>query len=84
MAQNKLTDLNNHLFAQLERLGDESISQENLEKELRRSKAISEVAKNIIENAKTSLEGVKVAANYIDGGKQMPEPFIPKNKSLDK
>ena len=32
--KNTLGDLNNHLFAQLERLGDEDLSKENLEKEL--------------------------------------------------
>ena len=30
MAKNTLSDLNNHLFAQLERLGEEDIDQEQL------------------------------------------------------
>ena len=59
MIKNTLSDLNNHLFAQLERLSDETIDQEDLNKEIERSKAISTVAKTIIENAKTSLEGAK-------------------------
>lgn len=59
MAKNTLSDLNNHLFAQLERLSDEGLSDENLNKEIERSKAISTVAKTIIDNAKTSLEGAK-------------------------
>ena len=34
MPKNKITDLRNHLFAQLERLGDESIKDQDLEKEV--------------------------------------------------
>ena len=59
MTKNTLSDLNNHLFAQLERLSNETINQEDLNKEIERSKAISTVAKTIIENAKTSLDGAK-------------------------
>lgn len=32
MPRNTLMDLNNHLFAELERLGDEDLTQEELEK----------------------------------------------------
>lgn len=61
MALNKLSDLNNHLFAQLERLGDEEITQEKLKEEIERSKAISQISKNIIENAKTVLLAAKMS-----------------------
>lgn len=75
MALNKLTDLNNHLFAQLERLSDESIKKEELKEEINRAKAINGVAKNIIENAKTTLEGAKFSYQGKPGGKEMPEQF---------
>ena len=55
MARNKLSDLNNHLFEQLERLNDEELSNEDLEKEIKRQKAMSEVATNIIEINRAKL-----------------------------
>ena len=59
--KNKLSDLNNHLFAQLERLGDEDLTAEQLQSEIGRSKAITDVANSIINNAKTVLDAAKFA-----------------------
>lgn len=64
MARNKLSDLNDHLFAQLERLSDEEMNGEELDKEISRSKAVSQVSSQIINNAKVTLE----AARLVDGG----------------
>lgn len=64
MTQNKLSDLNNHLFATLERLGDEELSVEQLEQEIERSKAISTVAGKIIDNGRLILEAQKTIADY--------------------
>jgi hypothetical protein len=47
MARNKITDLNDHLFAQLERLGDEDMTAERLDIEQRRTKAISEISRQV-------------------------------------
>ena len=57
--KNKLSDLNNHLFEQLERLNDEDLDDEQLTKEISRSKAITDVANSIISNAKVVLEASK-------------------------
>lgn len=59
--RNKLSDLNDHLFAELERLGDEDLSEEELDKEIRRANAISKVAKNVINNASVMLSALKFA-----------------------
>jgi len=75
MAKNTLSDLNNHLFAQIERLGDEDLTQENLEKEMKRAKSINGIAKNIIDNAKIALEGAQFGYNRLSGNKPMPEQF---------
>lgn len=39
--KNTLVDLNNHLFAELERLSDEDLTGEELEAEISRSKALT-------------------------------------------
>lgn len=69
--KNKLSDLNNHLFEQLERLNDEDIKDEKLESEIKRAKAITNVAQTIINNANTILEATKFLndAGYIPANK---------------
>lgn len=54
--KNRLTDLNDHLFAQLERLGEEKLAGDKLSAEMRRTKAVTSVAREIIANAKVVLE----------------------------
>jgi hypothetical protein len=55
--KNKLIDLNNHLFAQLERLSEEDLSDDELKKEIVRTKSITDVAKEIIGNGRLVLDG---------------------------
>lgn len=62
--RNKLTDLNNFLFAQLERLDDETLSAEELETEISRSKAIGQISAQIIQNASVQLRAVEVVQEY--------------------
>ena len=72
--KNKLTDLNNHLFAQLERLGDEDTIGEKLDEEISRSKAITGISKEIVGNARLVLDAqkFKVEAGLI-ASNSMPE-----------
>lgn len=65
--KNKLVDLNNHLFAQIERLSDEELTEEGLAKECKRTEAIVRIGEQIIENAALALSGAKLVAEY--GGK---------------
>ena len=64
MPRNTLADLNNHLFEQLERLNDEELSDESLELEIKRSKAMCSIASAITENANTVIEGQKLIYEY--------------------
>ena len=50
--KNKITDLRNHLFAQLEKLSDDDLSEVGLDQEVKRSKAIGHIAQTIINSAK--------------------------------
>jgi hypothetical protein len=58
--KNRLADLNDHLFAQMERLGDEDLKGEALSEEITRSKAISGIAKDIVANAVVVVEVQKL------------------------
>jgi hypothetical protein len=60
MTKNKLTDLNDHLFAQLERLADESLTPEQVDKESKRGKAIVAAADQIIKNAALQVQAAKL------------------------
>lgn len=60
---NNLNSLNNYLFEELERLNDdeELKSEETLDKELKRSKAITGIATAIVNNARLVLDAKKYA-----------------------
>lgn len=53
--KNTLGDLNNHLFAVLERLNDEDLQGDDLKHEIDRAKAVTNVANSIIQNGNLVL-----------------------------
>lgn len=57
--KNTLGDLNNHLFAQLERLSEEELTGEKLQEEINRARVIASVASQIIANGSLMLEARK-------------------------
>ena len=63
--KNTLHDLNNHLFAQLERLSEEELNGEELSKEISRTGAIVNVASQIIDNANVVMKAVALKENGI-------------------
>ena len=64
--KNTLSDLNNHLFAELERLGDEELTEEELEKEIKRAQSIVNVSGKIIDNAGLVLQAAKFQDDRMD------------------
>ncbi|WP_212745569.1 hypothetical protein [Marinilactibacillus psychrotolerans] len=56
---NGLMKLNGYLFSQLDKLNDEDLIGENLKEEITRSKATTEVAKQIINNGRLVLDAHK-------------------------
>lgn len=62
--KNKLSDLNNHLFAQLERLSDEDLSGDKIDQEVERAKAIVGVADQIIGTASLQFKAAELVARH--------------------
>lgn len=63
--KNTLVDLNNHLFAELERLSDEDLKGEALEEEIKRAGAVCGVSMQIIQNGALALKAEQFKDNAI-------------------
>lgn len=64
MTKNKLSDLNDHLFAQIERLADENLSAEQIEVEAKRGAAIVAVADQIVRSAEIKIKAAKILSDH--------------------
>jgi len=71
--KNRLSDLNNHLFAQLERLCDDELTGDKLQMEMERSKAISGLAKDIINNGNLVLKAQREVWDRTVDKKTLPK-----------
>lgn len=71
--RNTLNDLNNYLFAQIERLDEEDISEEKLHTEILRAKAIVGVATAIINNADVAIQAIKMKESGITENMKLPK-----------
>lgn len=65
--KNKFTDLNGHLFAQLERLSDEDMTDEQLLTEVTRAQAMVKVSDRIVSAAGLQLKAAEFVAK--NGGR---------------
>lgn len=74
--KNTLLDLNNHLFAEIERLGDEELKGDALAEELQRASGISNIAKNIIENANVTLQATKFMDDHMNADLKVPKMLV--------
>ena len=83
--KNTLGDLNNHLFAQLERLSDEDLKGEELKEEMARAKAVTGLASQIVANGQLVLKARALQLEYIgedDGGGEKKIPKMLKAEFL--
>jgi len=71
--KNTLGDLNNHLFAQLERLSDEDLEGDKLQEEIKRAKAVSDVASRIIANGSLILQAHKFTDDKMNADTKLPK-----------
>lgn len=72
--KNNLSDLNNYLFETLERLMDDDLSPEEMEKEITRSKAVTSVAETMIHNGELALKTMITLNEYRTTGELAPVP----------
>lgn len=59
MAKNKLSDLVDHLFCQMEKLNDDTLDGDNLRQELARAGAMSTLASQIIGAGELAIKATK-------------------------
>jgi hypothetical protein len=77
--KNRMSDLNNHLFGQMERLASEDLTPEQIETEVNRAEAMVAVADQISGNFELQLKAAKLYADY--GEKVLPHlPSIGKSE----
>ena len=67
LSQNTLIDLNNHLFAELDRLSDGALEGDALDAEIKRAHAIKDVAQQVISNANVVLRAAEIDGMRIEG-----------------
>lgn len=68
MAKNKIEDLRDILFCQLERLNDETFSEEQIKQEVEKAKAIESVAKQVIEIEKLAVDKTSMLLKAVGDG----------------
>jgi len=70
--KNKLIDLNDHLFEEMERLSKQSLKGDELREEINRAKSVANIAAQIINNANLVLKVQKaITDGLIEGAPKM-------------
>jgi Asp-tRNA(Asn)/Glu-tRNA(Gln) amidotransferase C subunit len=70
--KNKLSDLNNHLFAQIERLSQEDLSPEQVDTEFKRASAITGLAEQVLRQATLQVQPAKIMSDHGND----PTPYL--------
>lgn len=62
--KHSLADINEYLFDQLERLTDDSLTPEQLDKEIERADSISKLTTVMVQNANVVVKAAQLKAEY--------------------
>ena len=70
--QNNLSDLNNHLFSQLELLENGELTEKELDLELKKAKAITQISSQILNVARLQIAAINTAESCGLCNKDLP------------
>jgi hypothetical protein len=82
-AKNRLIDLNDHLFMQIERLSDEDLTPEALEVEIKRTEALVPIAQAIMANASLVLKAHTLKVESFACNEKLPRMLTDESKTED-
>ena len=77
MANNKLSDLRDYIFMALERLADEDMSNEKVQQEVEKAKAIAQLSATIIASAKVEIDYIN-SVGLVDSQSELFKSVNPK------
>lgn len=77
MANNKLSDLRDHIFMALERLSDEGMTTEQVTSEVEKAKAIAQLSATIIASAKVEIDYINTVG-LVDSQSELFKSVNPK------
>lgn len=82
--QNNLSDLNNHLFSQLELLESGELSEKELDLELKKAKAITQISSQILNVARLQIAAINTAESCRLCNDDMPALIATKDSRTEK
>jgi hypothetical protein len=80
--KSKLSELNDHVFAQLERLGKSDLTPEQIEAEVKRGQVVAALADQIVRGAAVQVAAAKLIALHGDK-MQHHLPMLPNGKTVE-
>ena len=81
--KNTLSDLNNYLFEQLERLNDDSLTDDQLDRELRKTDSIVKVSDKILQTGELVFRTMQHMDEYGYNLKPRPVPEMLQAKETE-
>lgn len=75
--KNTLSDLNNALFESIERIQDDDLDDEQLDKEIKRASAVTKIAEVIVRNGELALKTMEHLNEYGYGSEKRDKALAP-------